>query len=81
MMVTPRRFLHCMLIFAIAALTAQVGPRAHAQNMRAKQSPEQQAQQMEKKKKAKEADDAYRASLRVIPDKMPAKSDPWSGMR
>jgi len=48
---------------------------AHAKH-RATQT---QADQIEKKQKAKEADEAYRAKLREIPNK--PKADPWGGMR
>lgn len=43
-------------------------------------NPQAEAAQAEKKKKAEEADAAYKASLRAIPDKA-KKADPWSGMR
>jgi hypothetical protein len=33
----------------------------------------------EKKQKAREADEAYKAALKVIPDK--PKADPWRGIR
>jgi hypothetical protein len=55
---------------------------SHAQGTRGKhreQDPAAQAKAAESKKKAKELDDAYRSSLRSIPDK--PKTDPWGGMR
>ena len=75
-----RRLLSSALILAVAGSAWLANGQANAQNRRQKQTPQQAAAQMEKKKKAKQTEDAYRASLRAIPDKT-SKPDPWNGMR
>ncbi len=44
-----------------------------------KRTPQNDAAALEKKKKAREIDDAYKATLKTIPDK--PKADPWGGIR
>jgi hypothetical protein len=66
---------------ALAVATAiGAGPHALAQQTQGKhQSSADQSKTAEKAKKAKEIDDAYRATIQSIPNK--PKGDPWGGMR
>lgn len=67
-----------LLVLPILALSWGSASQAFAQAKH--RNPQAEAAQAEKKKKAEEADAAYKASLRAIPDKA-KKADPWSGMR
>jgi hypothetical protein len=79
-MLPSLRFLHFTLLVAAVALVSYPGAQAYAQMAHAKhRATQNQADQIEKKQKAKEADEAYRAKLREIPNK--PKADPWGGMR
>ena len=66
-------------ILVLAAAALMVAP-AHAQSRGiGSKRPETSQQTDDKKKKDTEAEKAYKAALRSIPDKK--ISDPWSNMR
>jgi hypothetical protein len=69
------------LLVCCAMAMAQFTPPAHAQKMGKgeKGNPQNDAAALEKKKKGREIDDAYKATLKTIPDK--PRADPWGGMR
>ncbi len=64
-----------------AVLLFQLAMPAHAQRSKGerKEDPAMAAATAQKKEKARQVEEAYRASLKAIPDK-PAP-DPWGGMR
>ncbi len=61
------------------ALTMFTPAAAQKMGRGEKSNPQNEATAIEKKKKAREIDEAYKASLKAIPDK--PKPDPWDGMR
>jgi hypothetical protein len=63
------------------AVLAQLAVPAHAERGKGarKEDPATAAAAAQKREKARQIDQAYKASLKAIPDKPPA--DPWGGMR
>jgi hypothetical protein len=69
-------WLVALLVFV--AVVAAPAPAQRTGGVR-KQDPAAAAAAVDKKKKAREIDEAYKASLKTIPDK--PKPDPWGGIR
>ena len=76
-----RSTLRATLAALVGIALLQCAAPAHAQHSKGarKEDPSTAAAAQEKKQKARQIDEAYKASLKAIPDKPP--SDPWGGMR
>ena len=78
-----RRALRSFSIAAVAAVLLMQTPYAHAQHSSPPAGPsdKEKAKAQEKRASEKDIDEAYKATLRQIPDAKQQKVDPWGSMR
>jgi hypothetical protein len=77
-----RRALRSFSIAAVAAVLLQT-PYAHAQHSSPPAGPseKEKAKAQEKRASEKDIDEAYKSTLKQIPDAKQQKVDPWGSMR
>jgi hypothetical protein len=78
-----RRALRSFSIAAVAAALLMQTPYAHAQHSSPPAGPseKEKAKAQEKRASEKDIDEAYKSTLRQIPDAKQQKVDPWGSMR
>lgn len=78
-----RRALRSFSIAAVAAVLLMQTPYAHAQHSSPPAGPseKEKAKAQEKRASEKDIDEAYKSTLKQIPDAKQQKVDPWGSMR
>ena len=78
-----RPALHSFSIAAVAAVLLMQTPYAHAQHSSPPAGPseKEKAKAQEKRASEKDIDEAYKSTLKQIPDAKQQKVDPWGSMR
>jgi hypothetical protein len=81
--VKNRRALRPFSIAVVAAVLLMQAQYAHAQHASAPTGPseKEKAKAQEKRASEKDIDEAYKSTLRQIPDAKQQKVDPWGSMR
>ena len=78
-----RRALRPFSVAVVAAVLLMQTPYAHAQHSSPPAGPseKEKAKAQEKRASEKDIDEAYKSTLRQIPDAKQQKVDPWGSMR